>query len=343
MRKFKQQCLALAVLGFAILLSLSMEGCSLNGDSTKDGPENVTVTFLPGVPEGDTTTDEGLDEDIEEDIEEDIKIDTSVSSGHYLSLGVLDEDIVLNGAGRDKPEVTVAGGKVLFPQGGIRSICIRSWARKEKAYDLPKEEIVQYVDALERAGMVDGLPENVWKMVRIETHILYVNSDGEFRTIGAVSFGNGYFEIFVEKDDAENFAKEVSMKSDTGEKYQHIFVRSMEAEKAIKGWIQWESQGEKGFGQIQSASWLADENADGIKLTESQLKKLKAYLKADRQPAEAPCGYECYFECIQDDGSKFHFSISADGETISTDKSVYRVDHPENEQVVELFEEFWGR
>ena len=35
--------------------------------------------------------------------------------------------------------------------------------------------------------------------------------------------------------------------------------------------------------------------------------------------------------------SKFHFSISADGESISTDKEVYEVDYPNNSEIVELF------
>lgn len=118
----------------------------------------------------------------------------------------------------------------------------------------------------------------------------------------------------VKKDDAKDFAKGISIKSDAGK---------------------------KGFELIQSASLNVDGNVDGIKLTEAQLKKLKTYLKADKKAAETPCGYENYFECIQDDGAKFHFSISADGESISTDRSVYVVDYPDNVEIVELFKEIY--
>ena len=40
---------------------------------------------------------------------------------------------------------------------------MKSWSRKEKHYNPPKHEIVQYVDALENAEIVDNVPEKVLK------------------------------------------------------------------------------------------------------------------------------------------------------------------------------------
>ena len=51
--------------------------------------------------------------------------------------------------------------------------------------------------------------------------------------------------------------------------------------------------------------------------------------------------WENYFECIKEDGNSLHFSISADGENITTDKSVYAVDYPDNLEIVELFKELY--
>ncbi|MDO4941679.1 MAG: hypothetical protein Q4E73_02415 [Lachnospiraceae bacterium] len=314
MREFKKQLLIVTMLSFIILLSLSLTGCAPKSgysDKGEKSPETVSQDA-----------------------------DTSISSGYYLSLGSLNESVVRDGAERDESEVTVADKKIVFPQGEMKSVGIKSWSRKEKAYYPSKSELVQYMDALEHAEIVDDVPENVLKkMPKIETHILYLNSHGEFRTIGITDFGNGYHEISVEKDDVEDFKKEISIQSDTGKKYHQVFLRSMEAEKIIKEWIHWESQGEKGFESIQSAGLTIDENVDGFKLTEDQLNKLKAYLKAEKKPAEAPCGCENYFECILDDESQFHFSISADGESISTDRGVYVVDYPDNAEIVELFKE----
>lgn len=176
-------------------------------------------------------------------------------------------------------------------------------------------------------------------MVKIETHILYLNSHNKFRTISIINFGNGYHEISVARDNKKNFAKNIPVQTDTGKKYYQIFLHSMEAENIIKKWINWESQGKDGFSHIQNASLSVNGSMDVTKFKEDQLKKLKTYLKSDKKIAESPCGYENYFECIQEDGSKFHFSISADGESISTDRAVYVVDYPDNIEIVELFKE----
>lgn len=331
----KKLLLTFTTLSFSILLSLSMVGCVAKDNNAKDEKKLETISE-------DSSSEKYADDVAEESQNDDTDEDTSISSGYYLSLGVLDENVVRNGAQRSESEVTVSNKKVIFPQGAIRSIGIKSWSRKEEAYNPPKAEIVQYVDALESAETVDEVPENVLKkMVKIETHILYLNSHGEFRTIGVTNFGNGYHEISVEKDDGKDFAKRISIKSDAGKKYQQVFLRSMDAEKIIKNWIHWESQGEEGFDSIKGASLTVEGKVNDIEFTEEQLKILKNYLKAEKKPSESPCGYENYFECTQDDGSKFHFSISADGESISTDKRVYAVDYPNNSEIVELFKNIY--
>lgn len=211
-----------------------------------------------------------------------------------------------------------------FPQGRIKSISIKSWARKEKTYNPSKSGIIKYMDVLESATIIDSVPGNVMEEnVKIETHIVYLDDNGGFRTIDVINFGNGYHEI--------------SIKSGTGKKYNQVFIRSMKAEKIVKKWLDWEKQGKKGFRLIKSASMFHDGNADGIRLSKKHLKKLKTYLAKCRKTDGAPCGYENYFECVQNDGSKFHFSISADGESVSTDKGVYTIDYPHNEKIVEIF------
>ncbi len=338
MRKFRKQLFKYTVVS-AILISLGVTGCGLNSYNGEKIPETASLDSssnynkeVSSVVHGEDTAGENLDNDAAEDA------DTSVSSGYYLSLGVLNENIVFNGAERNESEMAVAGKKVIFPQGGIRSISIKSWSRKEKSYNPPKPEIIQYVDALESAEIIDSIPENVFKnMVKIEVHMLYLNSHGKFRTICVTDFGNGYHQISVEMDNA----KDVSIKSDAGENYSQVFLYSMEAENIIKEWINWESAEKKEFEMVQSASMYVNGDMNGIALTKEQLKKLKTYLKAGKKTAENPCGCENYFECIKEDGNSLHFSISADGENITTDKSVYAVDYPDNLEIVELFKELY--
>lgn len=127
---------------------------------------NMVVNYSQSAEKEGDTADETVDDGTD--------IDTSVSSGYYRSLGLLNESVVRNGEERNGSEVTVADKKVIFPQGEIRGIGIRSWSRKEQAYHPSKSEIVQYVDALESAEMVEAVPENILtKMVKIEMHILF--------------------------------------------------------------------------------------------------------------------------------------------------------------------------
>ena len=45
----------------------------------------------------------------------------SVASEYYLSLGTLKEEVVIEGENRDRDEVEVSNGKLVFPRGTIRS------------------------------------------------------------------------------------------------------------------------------------------------------------------------------------------------------------------------------
>ncbi len=340
MNKSKKQFLTFTALNLIILFNLGITGCGSKDYNTKEekiaktissGSSSVIETISSTVPKRDIT---------EKIFEDSNNIDKTISSGYYLSLGTLDENVLINETEQNKSGITVVNKNIIFPQCRIKSISMNSWSRKEKHYNPPKHEIVQYVDALENAEIVDNVPEKVLKkMVKIETHILYLNSHNKFRTISIINFGNGYHEISVAKDNKKNFAKNIPVRTDTGKKYYQIFLHSMKAENIIKKWINWESQGKDGFSSIQNASLSVNGSMDVTEFTEDQLKKLETYLKSDKKLAEAPCGYENYFECIQEDGSKFHFSISADGESISTDKAVYVVDYPDNVEIVELFKE----
>ena len=146
-------------------MSHSYNGEKIPETASLDSSSNYNKE-VSSVVHGEDTADETLDNDAAEDA------DTSVSSGYYLSLGVLDENIVFNGAECNESEMAVSGKKVIFPQGGIRSISIISWSRKEKSYNPPKPEIIQYVDVLESAEIIDSIPENVFKnMVKISDNM----------------------------------------------------------------------------------------------------------------------------------------------------------------------------
>lgn len=265
--------------------------------------------------------------------------DTSISSGYYLSLGTLEKKIERTGEERSKSEVTVQESgksqKVVFSLGTVESMSIGSWSRKEKAYNPKKAKMHQYLDLLENAEVVKEVPSKVMtKNPRIETHLVYLNGDGDYRTILIETFGDGYERISVEKDKKENFSQEVFIKMQDGKKLESVALKSVEAEKMVKNWIKWEDQGEGGFSNVEKVTFT---NQNGsVKLTEEEIEKLKKYVSSDKNEIESPCGSDNYFECVQKNGSKFHFSISGDGDCISTDKCVYEVIDGNNEDFVKF-------
>ncbi len=315
--RISKNLLRIITVGFIALGSLSFIGC--------------------GTKKAEVKKEQKTEVSSEENAKETIDVSTSVSSGYYLALGVLDENVIYDNASRNEAKITVVDGKVLFPQGTVKALAIKSWSRQEKAYNPPQNEIKQYIESLEAANVIKEIPEQVLaEQVRIHLHMIYQNSHGEFQTIQVTDFGDGYHQISVAVDDSEDFSKDISIKSDSGKKIKEVFIQSKSAEKMLKNWLKWEKQGEKGFRLIKSASVLADNGKKQINVSKKDLKLLKKFLQMKKEKLQSPCGYEYHFECILNDGSKFHFSISADGESISTDKGVYGINNSMNEKIIDL-------
>lgn len=306
---------------FLITTIVLATGCNKNDDINNGNKKNMSIN---------PTAEQ---EEVEEKADE---YDTGVSSGYYLSLGALDKNVALNGQERNESEVSIVSDKMIFPQGAIRSVCIGSWSRKEKSYNPEQSEVDNLIKEIERAKIVKKLPGSVFgKMSKIQTKLLVLNSHGEFRTVHATTYGKGYHEISVVKDDPDDFSKTVYIKSDKGEKKKHIFLYSNEIEKIIKKWILFEK--EQSFDQISRAALSVDGENSSVQLSKEELDVLKKCLK-DRKVASqnTPCGHDCYFVCELQDGNEFHFSVCSDGESLSTDQQVYIIDGSDSKKLFSL-------
>lgn len=253
-------------------------------------------------------------------------IDTTVSSGYCLSLGVLDKNFAINGSNRNEEELAILNDKVLFPQCAIRSISIGGWSRKNQAYRLEQSEVDVLVNEVENAKIIKNLPDSAFKnTTRFKTNILILNSHGEFRTVCVTSYGKGYHEVTFEKDDKDNFSKNISIVSEQGVKKKHIFLQSNKLENMIKKWILFEKE-DKDFSSIKEAIMTTEDGKVRKKLSKEEINLLKKCVVNKQKTVNNPCGHDCYFECVLDDGSNFHFSLCADGESMSTDKNVFVID-----------------
>ncbi len=308
------------IVATSMLLMLNI-GCAM--DNRLKNPEIIgsgtpKETLLPVSEKGSV-----------DDEEKKIIGEPQISSEYYSRLGGLDENVVKNGSHRDESEVIVAKDKLLFPQGAVRSIAIGCWSRQDKAVRPPKSEVDAYLDAIENAKIIKekDVPDTILDKAFIETHVLLLNSHGEFRIVDDVYFAEGYHQILVEKDDINEYAKSVRIKCNGKKKVSSVFLRSKKACKYIKNWMHWEKDAGDAFSKIEKATFSSVFNHCAVSLREDEIRLLKKYLKYATKNELSPCGHEYYYVCKLKNGKDLHLSISADAECVSVDGNVYSVDY----------------
>lgn len=309
------------------IIGMTAVGCGSNSDEAKSINDTKTSLYA----EADTNavsddTSKAEDKSGSDSDSNTAEYDKSIASGYYLSLGGLNENVTINGSNRDEAELTVADNKIVFPQGAVRSIAIDNWGRKISSCDVSTSDVEAFVENIEKSELIDAIPARVQrKMCKIESNIVYLNSHGEFRTIGVVSYGDGYCEIFSREDSTEDFAEYVKLKNSKGEDVEQIFFKSEDVEKTLRDWIGFKEKKTDNFDKIKSAS-LFYLDYDEIKLSDEQIEELKGYLKLCNRFGENPCGAEACFEAETSDGEKLYFSVAADGDFVCTDNHVYEID-----------------
>ena len=313
---------------FLCLLFVIVSGC--------DAKEAPLSTDAGAITSGSAVATSGSAVDVDDSKQEGNEstnddLDTSVSSGFYMQFGVLDKNYVINGSKRDEENVFVKNGKILFPQGCIRSICADSYARNFEGFNPSHDKIKDLVEMIENATVLDDLPKNddFNRITRIDTRFVFLNSHGEYITITLNCFGDGYCLISSAADGETDFANELTIKSDNGKKHKDgVVIFSKSLEKCIKQWISWEDIGDKGFDQIESMVMnykYAPEKA--VELPETAIKQIQKYLKHIDGTDYGTCGDEHQIVAKLKNGKAFHFSISADADCICTDKIIYTIEN----------------
>ncbi|MDY3774917.1 MAG: hypothetical protein SO023_07365 [Eubacterium sp.] len=160
----------------------------------------------------------------------------NTASSYYLSLGTLNQKVVIEGDNRDRDEVEIQNGKLVFPLGSVHSVAVREGEKKEHFVNASEEEIRNLLTTLENTKCetkITANADNKW-----ETVLVYQNKDNEYRTIYLESAGDDKYLLRVKEDDRDEFAEvEDITDRETDIDYEMVQIRSQKITKIVKNWI----------------------------------------------------------------------------------------------------------
>ena len=160
----------------------------------------------------------------------------TVASDYYLSLGTLEKGVVVEGNNRDRDEVDILNGKLVFPLGTIHSVIVKENDKKERFVNATEKEVRSLLSSVEGAECSTSVTETADK--KVETILVYQTRDNEYRTIYMESAGNDYYLVRVKEDDRDEFAEiEDIDDKHTGNDYEVVQIHSKEVTRIIKKWI----------------------------------------------------------------------------------------------------------
>ena len=282
----------------------------------RENIEQKTATIAPTMEKFDNSDSDGIQKDINS-----TSADMNTVSEYYLAMGAFSENIAVNGINRDETEVTVTDDKMCFPQGMLRGIAVANQARKCKGYRVSRDEANEFIDIMENAQITEK--DKAIKGRNIEAHMVYLNSHSEFRIINLTFYKNGFFSVDVQADDEKKFAKDLKIKIQSEKNKKQIYLKSSKLENLIKKWIGYRETAAEEFEQIKSVVYENESINKSVELKEQQISELKKLTQNNKIIDGMPCDTNNYFVCTLSTNKKLHFSISSDGDCLSTDDHVY--------------------
>lgn len=160
---------------------------------------------------------------------------SNTASSYYLSLGTLNQKVVIEGDNRDRDEVEILNGKLVFPLGSIHSVAVKEGDQKEHFVNASEEEIRNLLTTLENtkcATKITANADNKWEVV-----LVYQTKDNEYRTIFLESAGDDKYLLRVKEDDRDEFAEvEDITDRETGIDYEMVQIQSKKITKIVKNW-----------------------------------------------------------------------------------------------------------
>ena len=294
----KKEFLLYKVVVILAVATIGFTGCK--NTEVRENIEQKTATIAPTMEKFDNSDSDGIQKDINS-----TSADMNTVSEYYLAMGAFSENIAVNGINRDETEVTVTDDKMCFPQGMLRGIAVANQARKCMEYKISKDEAKKFIDIMENAQITEK--DKAIKGRNIEAHMVYLNSHS----------------VDVQADDEKKFAKDLKIKIQSEKNKKQIYLKSSKLENLIKKWIGYRETAAEEFEQIKSVVYENESINKSVELKEQQISELKKLTQNNKIIDGMPCDTNNYFVCTLSTNKKLHFSISSDGDCLSTDDHVY--------------------
>lgn len=218
----------LGLAAYAVAAMLVFTGCGFNnnqGNTTSQGEQTGSpeatenVTAATNDPK---TTNQPSNQ--------------SVISEHYLSLGSLDQAVEVEGKNRDRDEVEIDNGKIVFPRGKVLTLVVKDDTKAERFVNASQKDVKSLLSAIEKAGCsteVTTQKENGREVV-----LVYQTSDRDLRTVFIQNVGKNEYLLRVKEDDRDEFAEIEDISERNSDKdYDVVQFESKEVSKLLQKWI----------------------------------------------------------------------------------------------------------
>lgn len=166
----------------------------------------------------------------------DTTISQEVVSEHYLSLGTLDKEVRIEGDERDRDEVEILNGKLIFPKGAIQSVVVKESDGTERFVQAKEKEVRNLMQALESASCSGIISTSSDK--NDEVILVYKTADTEYRTVYIEHAEKDYYLVRVKEDDWDEY-EEIDEISDrkSDQDFDVVQIQSKAVSEIINNWI----------------------------------------------------------------------------------------------------------
>ena len=163
-------------------------------------------------------------------------VNQKVASKYYLSLGILDKKVAVEGNNRDRDDFEILNGKIIFPLGSIHSVVVRENEGKEHFINASQKEVNDFINTIENAECITKVTANPDK--KSEVVLVYKTIDNDYHTIFVESAENNNFLFKIKEDDRDEFAEIEDIEDrNSGQEYKVVQLKSKKLAKVIKKWM----------------------------------------------------------------------------------------------------------
>lgn len=133
-------------------------------------------------------------------------------SGRYLSMGILENGLLLGGARRSGNNVCIVNHRICFPRGIILTVVFKDSKGIERFIDISEEEAFELAREIEKGRCYKNCKEikkHREEIARayqgVDAFIVYLTDEGEFLIMHLHTAGAGWheFEVLSDENDGE--------------------------------------------------------------------------------------------------------------------------------------------